>query len=267
MARPRATSERTNSGVMKSGTDAPSFAVVVGFLRHLQHFLAAEIFALGDVDHFFGDHARAGPFQLGDGVMAFILPCRGRVGAKRRVGCCESPKTPAGKLRWPTSPLQGEVKIRSAERLRRVGEIAREVLAGRIAVIDRLDRAAVIGLDAAAFLDPFDAGARQTLFQVERGVGVGVGAGRIVDRNRRLAGGGIERNLAQRHFQVGRSVRPRVNLARAHDRPGGDLRRGEIGFGDMFVHRCTPEFPVRAWPRPRARVLLLPVIRSRSGSL
>ena len=111
-----------------------------------------------------------------------------------------------------------------------------------LAVIDRLDRAAVIGLDAAAFLDPFDAGARQALFQVERGVGVGVGAGRIVDRNRRLAGGGIERNLAQRHFQVGRSVRPRVNLARAHDRPGGDLRRGEIGFGDMFVHRCTPEF-------------------------
>ena len=36
------------------------------------------------------------------------------------------------------------------KRLRRIRKIPREVLAGRIAVIDRLDRAAFIGFDAAA---------------------------------------------------------------------------------------------------------------------
>src|SRR5215470_17830355 len=52
MARPRATSLRTNSGVMKAGTDALK--------------LAAEILALGDIDHLLGDDAGAGEFELRD---------------------------------------------------------------------------------------------------------------------------------------------------------------------------------------------------------
>ena len=103
MARPRATSERTNSGVTKSGTaGAEAFAVVVRGLRALQHFLAAEIFALGDVDHFLGDDAGARPFELGEGVAACeanSLPrLRGRVGDER-----PSPDA----LRAPASPASG----------------------------------------------------------------------------------------------------------------------------------------------------------------
>ena len=90
MARPRATSSRTNSGVTNSGTDgAEALAVVVRGLRALEHLLAAEILALGDVDHLLGDDAGARPFELRDGL------CR---------------------------------RAR-AQRLRRVGEIARQVLA------------------------------------------------------------------------------------------------------------------------------------------
>ena len=125
----------------------------------------------------------------------------------------------------------------AAHRLRRVGEIARQVLAGGVAVVDRLDRAAVIFLDAAALLDPFDAGALEPLLDVDRRIVVGIDAGRIVDRQRRLARRRIERDLTQRHPQVRRRLRHRIDLARAGNRAGGDLRGGEIGFGKRLVHR------------------------------
>ena len=154
---------------------------------------------------------------------------------RRRAHCSRLRRSIRLPTPHPTLPRKGGGR-RCAQRLRRVREIAREVLAGSVAVVHRLDRAALVFLDAAAFLHPFDARARQALLQIERHIGIGVGAGRIVDRERRLAGGGIEHDLAQRHFQVRRRVGRRVNLARAGDRSGGDLRRGEIGFGDMFVH-------------------------------
>jgi hypothetical protein len=81
-----------------------------------KHLLAAEIFALGDVDHFLGDHAGARPFEL-----------------RQR--------------------MRGD----ALHRPRRVRETARQMLAAGIAVVDRLNRPAVIVLDAAARLDPFDA--------------------------------------------------------------------------------------------------------------
>ncbi len=120
MARPRATSSRTNSGVTKSGTArAKTLAVVVGGLRHVEHLLAAEIFALGDINHFLGDDAQARPLQLSDGLA-----------------------------------------VERAQRPRRVGEIARQMLARHIAVVDRLDRAAFILFDAAALLHPIEMRAR-----------------------------------------------------------------------------------------------------------
>ncbi len=61
------------------------------------------------------------------------------------------------------------------------------MLAGDVAVVDRLDRAAVVFLDAAALLDPFDAGALEALLDLDGDVVVGVGAGGVVDRQRRLA--------------------------------------------------------------------------------
>ena len=59
MARPRATSSRTNSGVI-SLRDAGAEAVAVGQRR------AAQILARGDVFHFLGDQALARIMKLGD---------------------------------------------------------------------------------------------------------------------------------------------------------------------------------------------------------
>src|SRR4051812_8398542 len=52
----------------------------------------------------------------------------------------------------------GEVRgLNSAHRTWRVGEIAREVLARNIAVVDRLDRAAIVFLNPAALAHPISA--------------------------------------------------------------------------------------------------------------
>ena len=64
--------------------------------------------------------------------------------------------------------LGDRLAVERALGLRRVREIAGEVLAGDVAVVDRLDRAAVVFLDAAALLDPFDAGALQPVLDVDR---------------------------------------------------------------------------------------------------
>ena len=146
--------------------------------------------------------------------------------------------------------------VEGAQRPRRVGEIAREMLAGDIAVVDRLDRAAVIFLDAAALLDPFDAGALEALLDVDRGVVVGIDAGRIVDPHRLLAGTLRQRNLAQRHAQIRRRFGRRIDLARAGNRAGGDLRRGEIGFGERLIHRVR-SFACRSRERSGMRRMRL----------
>ncbi len=60
MARPRAISSRTNSGGDESRQFAAElFAVLQRGIGAIQHLLAAEIFALGDVNHFLGDDSRA----------------------------------------------------------------------------------------------------------------------------------------------------------------------------------------------------------------
>ena len=67
MARPRAISSRTNSGVMNSGTDAPKLSPsVVRAFGAVELLLAAEVLALGDVDHLLGDDAGLGEFVLRD---------------------------------------------------------------------------------------------------------------------------------------------------------------------------------------------------------
>ena len=157
--------------------------------------LAAEVLALGDVDHFLGDHAALRPFVLGEGLA-----------------------------------------VQGAPRLRRVGKIARQMLAADIAVVDRLDRAPDIFLDAAALLDPFDARAGEALFHVDGHVRIAVHAGGVVDRQRRFARRRVERDLAHRHAQFRRRFRPRVDLARSGQRAGRDLGGDQIGGGDRLVH-------------------------------
>ena len=130
--------------------------------------------------------------------------------------------------------------VQSPPRLRRVGEIARQMLAADIAVVDRLDRPAFVLLDAAAFLHPFDAGAGEALLHVDGHVRIAVHARRVVDRQRRFARRRIEIDLAHRHAQFRRRIGPRVDLARSGQRPGGDLGRDQIGGGDGLVHDVLP---------------------------
>ncbi len=178
---------------------AKAFAVVMAFLRDVEHLFAPEIFALGDVDHFLGDDALFRPFELRDGRIA-----------------------------------------RAAQRLWRIREIARQMFSGDVAVVDRLDRAALVFLDATALLHPCGAGALQALLDVDGDIVVGIDAGRIVNPHRLLAGTLRQRNLAQRHAQIRRRLRRRIDLAGAGNRAGRDLRRCEFGFGERLIHRCTP---------------------------
>ncbi len=124
-------------------------------------------------------------------------------------------------------------------------EGAGEVLARDVAVVDRLDRPAVVFLDAAALLHPFGARALEALLDVDRDIVVGVGAGGVVDRQVRLVRALAQHDLAHRHAQVGRSVGLGVDLARGGEGARRDLRGREIGFGDMLVHFALLPFRAR----------------------
>ena len=65
MARPRAylVAHEFRRHEEQHQRSAQTFAVVMGSLRDVEYLLAAEIFALGDVDHFLGDDALARPFE------------------------------------------------------------------------------------------------------------------------------------------------------------------------------------------------------------
>ncbi len=87
MARPRATSSRTNSGRDEGRHRAAELlAVGKGCFGALKLLFAPEVLARGDVDHFLGDDSRARPFELGEGMLANPLPLKGRVPAKRGGG-------------------------------------------------------------------------------------------------------------------------------------------------------------------------------------
>jgi len=120
---------------------AEALAVGLRGFRAFEHLLAAEVLALGHVDHLLGDDAGTREFELGHLVA------------------------------W-----------KPAQRLGCVGEIAGEVLAGRVSVVHRLDRAAFIFLDPAALAHPFDAGAGEPLLHIDGDVRIRERAGGIVDQ-------------------------------------------------------------------------------------
>jgi hypothetical protein len=78
MARPRAISLRTNSGVTNAGKAPPKLlAVGERCLGAVEHFLAAEILARRDVDHFLGDDAG---FDAGARKAFLDVYCSVRIG-------------------------------------------------------------------------------------------------------------------------------------------------------------------------------------------
>ena len=89
MARPRAISLRTNSGVTWAGISrAEAFAVGEEGGGFGVGGGAAEVFAVGDVDHLLGDDAGARELVLGDGLAGAALEegLRGRAGGDEAVG-------------------------------------------------------------------------------------------------------------------------------------------------------------------------------------
>jgi hypothetical protein len=78
------------------------------------------------------------------------------------------------------------------------------MLAGDIAVVDGLDRAAVILLDAAALAHPCKALAGQAFFHVDRHIGIGIGPGGVIQRQWRLAGTFAQRDFPHWHAQIRR---------------------------------------------------------------
>ena len=75
--------------------------------------------------------------------------------------------------------------------------------------------------------------------EVDHGIGLGIGPGRVVDAHRRLERVG-ERDLAQGDADVGPAGRRGVDLARALDRAGGDALRQAFEVRDGGVHQGSP---------------------------
>ena len=189
MARPRAISSRTNSGVTNSGMAAPKSSPSARRSAAPSSALcAAEVLAVRDVDHFFRDDAGAGEFELRDQLA--------RLAAED----------------WM---------------LGRAGRD--EAVAGRAAIVDVLHRAGGDALEA-ALGDPVGAQRRQAGFQVDGDGGIGVGAGGVIGAIGFLARGRFQRDLAERHVDVGAAGGRGVDLAGAGDRAGGDAARAGGGL-------------------------------------
>ena len=127
---------------------------------------------------------------------------------------------------WPSS---------AAQRLVMRGEGFAACDGADIAVVFRLDVAALIFLDAAALLHPGDARARKAGIDVDGDVGIGVGAGGVIDRQVGLAGAFAQHDLAQRHAQIGRLIRRDEDLARGGQRAGGHGGKLVSGLERMFM--------------------------------
>ena len=109
-----------------------------------------------------------------------------------------------------------------------------QLVAGGVAIVLGLDRAARIGLEAATG-DPGLAHARQAFGQIDSGVNLRIGAGGVIDVKLRLGGIG-QQNLAQRHMHVVPASGGGVDLARAGQRTGGHgFGNKRIAFG-LHIH-------------------------------
>ena len=165
MARPRATSSRTNSGVMKS-RDRGAEALAVGeplLAPRAQRLRAAEVLAVGDVDHLLGDDPGAGELVLRH-QLAGLAAC----GSSRSAG-----------------------------------QAGTSLSAGDVAVVLGLDRARPRPPRSRALaIQRLAHAAAGPASRSMRGVRLGVGAGRVVDAHRRLVRIG-ERDLAEGHADVG----------------------------------------------------------------
>ncbi len=109
-----------------------------------------------------------------------------------------------------------------------------------IAIIFRLHFPAIIKLGAATRFNPRFTNTRQTLFQINLRSRVRIGAGRVIDANRRLHRRGMKLDLAEGDAEIRKALRRCENLGAGGQRPGGHL--WERVFGK--AHLLTPWRPV-----------------------
>ena len=166
MARPEATSSRTNSGVMtvrmlmrarKRLAGMLVAEIGLGDIGERPDVFAAQSFTKGDVLHLRCDDAALGVVHLGD-VAGWVA-----IGGKGAAGIA----------------LQARKRVQTPGGLALAGELG--VARGEVAVIPRLNGPAAVRFRIAAFLDPALAQARQAGANIDFYGGVGVGPGGIVD--------------------------------------------------------------------------------------
>ena len=100
-------------------------------------------------------------------------------------------------------------------------------IGAELAVVLGADLALGDLLDIAAAADPVPPQLGQAGHDVDAGLRIGIGAGGVVDADRRLVGRGLQRDLAHRHAMLAD-----VDLLRAADRAGRYL---ELGVGGALA--------------------------------
>ncbi len=129
-------------------------------------------------------------------------------------------------------------RIAGAQRPSRGAE-RRQMIGGDTAVVLGTDRAA-LDRGIGARRDPGFAHRREALGEIDPRGGFGIGAGRVIDPNRRLLRI-AECDLAERDANLGPALRRGVDLAGTDDRASGDgLRRGE--FRNLIHGRLLSEW-------------------------
>ena len=117
-------------------------------------------------------------------------------------------------------------------------ESAGEMFLAGIAIVFGLHLAPVIKLRTAARLDPCLAVTDEAFLDVDLCRGVRIGAGGVIDADRRLLRGGMQRDFPERHLQFREAFRRGENLGAGGKRAGGDVRQ-RVLLG-VNVHSGSP---------------------------
>ena len=104
--------------------------------------------------------------------------------------------------------------------------------AARMAIVLRLDGTRIAGLDIAARDDPCVARTGQTLVDIDRDLGVRIGARRVIDGHGRFIGRRMDGHLAEGDANVREQQAGRIDLARA----GAFAGRDGVGDGGLLIH-------------------------------
>ncbi len=115
-------------------------------------------------------------------------------------------------------------------------EFGDELVASDVAIVFGLHMATTIGRAVAAGCDPRRADAGQAFVDIDLHGWVGVGAGGVIDADRRLLRGRMQRDLAIGDQHVGEAWRGAVAFMRGRQRAGGDAEGLDAFRVEVLVH-------------------------------